>query len=218
MNALIVVDVQNDFLPGGALPVPDGDAVIPIINALQPCFDLVVATQDWHSPDHVSFAAAQGDNQVDDVIEAGDGRHARWPVHCVAGTPGAALAAGLDVARIEHLVRKGSDRQFDSYSGFFDEGRRGTGLSAYLHQRGVKEVYVGGLALEYCVRATAVDAVREGFKTHVIIDATRAISAAPGGMALTIEDLQAAGVELTTADEVRQRLIGNSIGFDKQNR
>lgn len=205
MNALIVVDVQNDFLPGGALPVPDGDAVIPIINALQPCFDLVVATQDWHPPDHVSFAQTHGGSQVGDEIEAGDGRQVRWPAHCVAGTQGAAAAAGLDTARIEQIVRKGSDRRFDSYSGFFDDGRRDTGLSEYLRQRGAQDVYVCGLALEYCVRATALDALREGFRTYVVIDATRAIGAAPGDMALAIEDLQAAGVELMTAEEVRQR-------------
>lgn len=206
MNILIVVDVQNDFLSGGALPVPDGDSVIPTINALQPCFDLVVATQDWHPANHISFAATYPGKQVGDEVEVGGRRQRLWPVHCVADTPGAALAAGLDTNRIEQTFRKGVDRQADSYSGFFDDNRRGTGLSEYLRQRSVDDVYLCGLALEYCVRATALDAVHEGLKTHVIIGATRAINAAPGDMALTIEDLQAAGVERISAEDVRGRL------------
>ena len=207
MNALIIIDVQNDFLPGGALPVPDGDAVISTINALQRCFDLVVATQDWHPSDHVSFVTTHPGKQRGDEIEVGGRRQLLWPAHCIAGTPGAELAAGLDAARIEHIVRKGDDRQFDSYSAFFDDGRRGTGLSAYLRQRGVNHLYLCGLALEYCVRATALDALREGFPTHVIVDATRALDAAPGDMARTIEDLQAAGVELINTGEVCNRFV-----------
>lgn len=207
MNALIIIDVQNDFLPGGALPVPDGDAVISTINALQPRFDLVVATQDWHPSDHVSFATTHPGKQRGDEIEVGSRRQLLWPAHCIAGTPGAELAAGLDTARIEHIVRKGDDRQSDSYSAFFDDCRHGTGLSAYLRQRGVNHLYLCGLALEYCVRATALDALREGFPTHVVIDATRALDAAPGDMARTIEDLQAAGVELITTGEVCNRFV-----------
>ena len=206
MNALIVVDVQNDFLPGGALPAPDGDAVIPPINALQPCFDLVVATQDWHPPDHVSFAATHPGSRVGDEIDLGNRRQILWPVHCVAGSPGAALAGGLDTARIERVFRKGADREVDSYSGFFDDERHDTGLGDYLRQRGVTDIYVCGLALEYCVQATAIDARGEGWKTHVILDATRGIDAAPSDMARAIEALQAVGVELLMSDDVRRRL------------
>lgn len=206
MNALIVVDVQNDFLPGGALPVLDGHAIIPLINALLPCFDLVVATQDWHPPDHVSFAASHPGTHAGEEIELVGRRQILWPVHCVAGSPGAALASGLETSRIERIFRKGVDRHVDSYSGFFDDGRVSTGLGEYLRQRGASTLYLCGLALEYCVQATALDACREGWKTHVILDATRAIDAAPGDMARVVESLQAAGIELVTSDEVRRRL------------
>lgn len=203
MKALIVVDVQNDFLPGGALPVTDGHAIVPLINALQPRYDLVVATQDWHPPDHVSFASTHAGKHVGDEIELDGRRQVLWPVHCVAGSPGAALADGLNTARIERVFRKGVDRRVDSYSGFFDDGRSSTGLGEYLHQRGVTEVYVCGIALEYCVRATAIDATSEGFTTHVVLDATRGIDASPGDMALAIEDLQAAGVEILMSEDIR---------------
>lgn len=188
-----------------ALPVPDGDAIIPLINALQSCFDLVVATQDWHPRDHVSFAASHSGKQLGDEIELDGRRQVLWPVHCVAGSPGAELAAGLETARMARVIRKGADRGLDSYSGFFDDGRSSTGLSKYLHQRGVADVYVCGLALEYCVQATALDAKAEGFKTYVILDATRGIDASPGDMARAIEDLQAAGVEILMSEEVRRR-------------
>lgn len=206
MNALIVVDMQNDFLPGGALPVPDGQAVIPVINALQPCFDLVVATQDGHPPDHVSFAASHPGKHAGEEIELDGRRQILWPVHCVAGSPGAALAGGLETARIKRVFCKGVGRDMDSYSGFFDDGRVSTGLGDYLRQRGATVLYLCGLALEYCVLATALDARREGWQTHVILDATRALGAAPGDMARAIESLQAAGVELLTSDQVRGRL------------
>lgn len=206
MNALIVVDVQNDFLPGGALPVVDGQAIIPLINDLQPCFDLVVATQDWHPPDHVSFAESNPGKRVGDAVDVGGCRQILWPVHCVADSPGAALANGFETARIERVFRKGVDHRVDSYSGFFDDGRVSTGLGDYLRQRGATELYLCGLALEYCVRATALDAQDQGFKTHVIVDATRALEAAPGDMARAIESLQAAGVELLMSDEVRRRV------------
>lgn len=206
MNALIVVDVQNDFLPGGALPVTDGQAIIPLINALQPCFDVVVATQDWHPADHVSFAESHPGTRVGEEIDLDGRRQILWPVHCVADSPGAALAGGLETARIERVFRKGVDRHVDSYSGFFDDGRVSTGLGDYLRQRGAIHLYLCGLALEYCVRATALDARREGWNTHVILDATRALEAAPGDMARAIESLQAAGVELLMSDEVRSRL------------
>ncbi|HJT34368.1 MAG TPA: bifunctional nicotinamidase/pyrazinamidase [Pirellulales bacterium] len=206
MNALIVVDVQNDFLPGGALPVTDGQAIVALINALQPCFDMVVATQDWHPPDHVSFAESYPGTHVGEEIEIDGRRQILWPVHCIAGSPGAALAGGLETARIERMFRKGVDRQLDSYSGFYDDGRVSTGLGDYLRQRRATELYLCGLALEYCVRATALDAQDQGFKTHIIVDATRALEAAPGDMARAIESLQAAGVELLMSDEVRSRL------------
>jgi nicotinamidase/pyrazinamidase len=178
MKALLVIDIQNDFLPGGSLAVADGDAVIPVVNALQPYFDLVVATQDWHPAGHGSFAASYPGRQPFELHELGGLPQVLWPTHCVQNTPGAALAEALDQRRIEAIFRKGTDPQIDSYSGFYDNGhRKSTSLADYLRGRGVTQVYVAGLAADYCVFYTAQDALAEGFATFLIKDATRAISA-----------------------------------------
>ena len=163
MKALIIVDVQNDFCPGGALPVPEGDRVVEVINRIQPGFDLVVATQDWHPADHGSFAANHPGRRPGEQIELAGLPQILWPVHCVQGTPGAELHPGLDRSRIARVFRKGTDPSVDSYSGFFDNGRRAsTGLGEYLKDQGVTDVYVCGLATDYCVKATALDAVASG--------------------------------------------------------
>lgn len=209
MNALVLIDLQNDFLPGGALAVPEGDAVLPLANALQPLFDVVVATQDWHPPDHVSFAVTHPGKQVGETIEVAERRQELWPVHCVADTAGAALSSALDTSRIARVFRKGTDRQVDSYSALFDAAHiHDTGLAAYLRQRGVSEVYVCGLATDYCVKCSAIDARREGFNTHFIPDASRGIEAAPGDIARAIEDMRRAGVEVVTSAELRRCLGG----------
>lgn len=177
MKALLLIDIQNDFVPGGALAVPGGADIIPLVNRLQPRFDLVVATQDWHPAGHLSFASSHPGKQVFDRIELYGLAQVLWPDHCVQGTPGAELHPDLDQHRIEAIFRKGMAREIDSYSGFFDNGhRRSTGLADYLRGRGVTEVYLAGLAADYCVFFSAKDARGQGFDTFIIEDATRAIS------------------------------------------
>lgn len=207
MNALLLIDLQNDFLPGGALPVPEGDAVLPTANALQPLFDVLVATQDWHPPDHVSFAVNHPGKRVGETIEVEGRPQMLWPVHCVANTAGAALSDELETSRIARVFHKGIDRRVDSYSALFDAaGLHDTGLSNYLRERSVSGVYVCGLATDYCVKCSAIDAQREGFDTHFIQDASRGIEAAPGDVDRAIDDMRRAGVKVVTSAEVRRRL------------
>lgn len=203
MNALILTDIQNDFCPGGALAVAEGDRVIPVVNRLQPEFDLVVATQDWHPANHGSFAANHPGKKPGDRIELAGLPQVLWPVHCVQNTPGAELHPQLDQSRIARVFRKGVDSEIDSYSGFFDNGhRRSTGLGEYLRERGVSEVYLCGLATDYCVKFTALDALSLGLKTRVIADACRGINLQPGDVDRALDQLWAAGA---TVVESRQR-------------
>jgi nicotinamidase/pyrazinamidase len=177
MKALIIVDVQNDFARGGALEVPDADAIMPVINDLQQRFDLVVATQDWHPMHHQSFASAHPGKRPFETIMLEGLEQVLWPDHCVQGTSGAQFHAGLNMNRIEAIFRKGMEINIDSYSGLYDNGhRKSTGLAGYLRERKVNEVYVCGLAADYCVFFTAKDLLKEGFSTVFIEDATRAIS------------------------------------------
>lgn len=200
-SALILVDIQNDFLPGGALAVPDGDQVIPVVNRLMPVFDFVVATQDWHPASHGSFATNHpGKRPYEQGVLAGLPQ-TFWPVHCVQQSHGAALASDLDVARISRVIRKGTDPLVDSYSGFFDNNRRtATGLGDYLRGQYVTDVFVAGLATDYCVKATALDARRLGFAVTLIQDACRGVNLEPGGVARAFEELRAAGVDITQSD------------------
>lgn len=178
MHALIIVDLQYDFLPNGPLEVPLGDEIIPEINRLQPEFDLVLATQDWHPAGHKSFASVHGGCQPFDVIDLEGLEQVLWPDHCIQGTSGAALTDQLDMRRIEAIFRKGTDTAIDSYSGFFDNGKRkNTGLAGYLRDRSVTAVSVCGLAADYCVHFTAMDALEQGFDTYVIEAAVRPIDA-----------------------------------------
>lgn len=177
MNALILVDIQRDFLPGGALPVPRGDEIVPVVNGLLGRFDLVVATQDWHPPDHVSFASAHPGKKVFETISLGGIEQVLWPDHCVQGSRGADFADLLNLNPVEAIFRKGTDRTIDSYSGFFDNGhRKSTGLGDYLKGRKVDRAYVAGLAAEYCVYYTIMDGLELGFEMVLIRDATRAIA------------------------------------------
>jgi nicotinamidase/pyrazinamidase len=204
MKALIIVDVQNDFCPGGALPVPDGDRVVEIINRIQPRFDLVVATQDWHPAAHGSFAANHPGRKPGEQIELGGLPQILWPVHCVQGTPGAELHAALNRSRIARVFHKGSDAGVDSYSGFFDNGRRwSTGLSEYLKGQGVTEVYVCGLATDYCVKFTALDAVGLGVKTYLIEDACRGVELREGDIRQAVQQMREQGVTVIQAKELR---------------
>ncbi len=197
MKTLIVVDVQNDFIDGGALAVPGGSEVVPIINDLQAGFDLIVATQDWHPASHASFAANHPGRQPFDQIDLHGLPQTLWPVHCVRGTPGADFAPGLERTRWERTFQKGTDPEIDSYSGFFDNGhRRATGLGDYLRERGVEEVTVVGLATEYCVKFTALDALTEGLRVFVVENACRGVELRPGDTARALEEMRAAGAEI----------------------
>lgn len=199
-QALIIVDVQHDFLPGGALPVPEGDQVIPVINRLQSQFELVVATQDWHPPGHGSFASAHPGRRPGEVIELHGLPQVLWPDHCVQGTFGAELARGLETSRIARIFQKGTDPGVDSYSGFFDNGHRhDTGLAEYLRQQGVGIVRVAGLATDYCVKYTALDAVRLGFETHLFLPACRGVNLQPGDVERAVEEMRAAGVRILSS-------------------
>jgi nicotinamidase/pyrazinamidase len=200
VKALLIVDVQNDFCPGGALAVPGGDQVIPPVNRLQPHFDLVVATQDWHPPDHGSFAANHEGREPGDVVELAGLEQILWPVHCVQHTHGAAFHADLDQARIAKVFQKGTDPRIDSYSGFFDNARRkATGLGDYLKEQAVGDVYVCGLATDYCVKFTALDALGLGFATYVIEDACRGVNLKPNE---AIEAMRAEGVQVVQAAQI----------------
>ncbi len=173
MNALIIVDVQNDFLPGGALPVKNGDTIITVINELQNAFDLVVATQDWHPADHKSFASSHhGKNVFEEIILDGLPQ-VLWPDHCVQETKGAEFSSLLNTKKIEAIFRKGMNKNIDSYSGFFDNGKKkATGMGAYLKGRGITTIYIAGLAADYCVNFTAIDGLELGFKSVIISNAT----------------------------------------------
>lgn len=207
-SALILVDLQNDFLPGGALPVPRGNEVIPLANALAKRFDLVVATQDWHPPRHGSFAATHEGRKPGDVIDLNGLPQVLWPVHCVQHTRGAAFAAELDQGRIARVFQKGIDPRVDSYSGFYDNGQRNaTGLGGYLTAVGVTDVYICGLATDYCVKATALDAVKLGFRALVVEDACRGVDLTPGDVIFAVEEMKRAGVHLVrSADVIADRM------------
>jgi len=197
MNALIIVDLQNDFLPGGALAVPGGDEVIPLANELQRRFDVVLATQDWHPPDHGSFAANHPGNKPGDRIMLDGIEQILWPVHCVQNTPGAEFVASFDTKRIGRIFQKGTDPKIDSYSTFFDNAhRRSTGLGDYLKERSVTDVYLVGLALDYCVKYSALDARQLGLNAHVIVDACRGIALDPGDLDRALDEMKRAGATL----------------------
>jgi nicotinamidase/pyrazinamidase len=203
-TALILVDVQHDFLPGGALAVPQGDEVLPIIAALQPQFDHIVATQDWHPADHGSFAANHPGSQPGQQIVLGGLPQILWPVHCVEGTSGANFPTTLDRSRWKRVFQKGRNLVVDSYSGFFDNARRGdTGLADYLREQGIRRVFVAGLALDYCVKFTALDAKSLGFETLLLIDATRAVNLQPEDGQRALEELKAAGIHCLESKDLK---------------
>ncbi|MEX3934633.1 bifunctional nicotinamidase/pyrazinamidase [Paraburkholderia phymatum] len=200
-EVLLVVDVQNDFMPGGALAVARGDEIVPLVNRLARRFSHVVLTQDWHPPSHVSFAANQAGRQPFETITLPYGEQVLWPTHCVQGTPGAALHADLDIPHARAVIRKGHHADVDSYSAFLEaDGKTPTGLAGYLRDTGVTRVWCCGLATDYCVAWSALDARAAGFEAAVIEDATRAIDL-NGSLDNAWRDMRAAGVErLQSAD------------------
>ncbi len=196
MNALIVVDMQNDFLPGGALAVKEGDVIVPLVNKLMEQFNLVVATQDWHPADHGSFAANHH-KTPGEIIELSGLAQILWPVHCVQRTSGADFAPGLHINKFQQVFQKGTDPNYDSYSGFYDNGhRKSTGLGDYLKTQGVTQVFVCGLATDYCVKFTALDAVAMGFRTTLIADAARGVNLQPGDVDHAIAEMRNAGIQI----------------------
>lgn len=210
MKVLVLVDIQNDFCPGGALAVPEGDLVVPVANKLisSGAFDLIVATKDWHPANHVSFAANHEGRNVFEQIALASGPQTLWPTHCVEGTPGAELHAELLQGRIDHIVHKGTDPEIDSYSGFFDNNHmKETPLQGLLLKeaaaRGVARddisVTVCGLALDYCVAATARDAATLGLKTEVVLDGCRAVNITPGDDLRALRELASVGVGVVSS-------------------
>ena len=200
-DALIVIDVQNDFCPGGALAVPDGDAVVPVVNRLQERFETVVLTQDWHPAGHRSFASSHGAEPFG-TVEMAYGTQVLWPDHCVQGTEGAALHPGLATKRASLLVRKGFRAGIDSYSAFFENDRRTvTGLAGYLRERGIGAVTLVGLATDFCVGYSALDAAGLGFRVRVVEDACRAIDL-QGSLATMVAEMSGAGVALVRSGDL----------------
>lgn len=197
MRALVLVDLQNDFLPGGALAVARGDETLGVANILLPRFEIAVATQDWHPPDHQSFASQHPGRSPGEVIDLHGLPQVLWPDHCVQGSHGSAFAEGLDLCRVQAIFQKGQDPTVDSYSGFFDNGRRrDTGLGAYLNERAATEVWVMGLATDYCVKWTALDARSLGFEVVFVEAGSRGVDLVVGDSARAIGELAAAGVRI----------------------
>ncbi|MEO0779091.1 MAG: bifunctional nicotinamidase/pyrazinamidase [Bacteroidota bacterium] len=203
MKALLLVDLQVDFCALGALEVPDGDAVIPLANQLMPAFDLVVATKDWHPANHGSFAANHPWRKPGQVIDLHGLPQVLWPIHCVQGSMGADFHAALHQDGIDAIIHKGTDPEIDSYSGFFDNGQRqATGLEGLLRERGVEEVYVLGLATDYCVKYTVLDALRLGFSTTLLTDATRGVELQAGDVAAALREMEETGAVLISSDAI----------------
>ncbi|MDH3689073.1 MAG: bifunctional nicotinamidase/pyrazinamidase [Gammaproteobacteria bacterium] len=198
---LLIVDVQNDFCPGGALAVSDGDQVVPVINRLAHLFPHKVLTQDWHPMGHLSFASSHSGREPFSTIQAPYGEQTLWPDHCVQGTPGAAFRVDLDVTGVEMIIRKGFRKHIDSYSAFFENDRSTTtGLSGYLRDRGFEKLFIVGLATDYCVAYSAIDARHQGFNVVIIEDGCRAIDL-EGSLAAAWEQIEQAGVQRVDSGE-----------------
>ncbi|PQO25766.1 bifunctional nicotinamidase/pyrazinamidase [Blastopirellula marina] len=201
MKALLLIDIQNDFLPGGALAVSEGDQVVPIANRLMELFPLVVATQDWHPGDHRSFASQHDGREVGEIIVLDGLEQVLWPDHCVQLSQGANLAKELNLNGVDHVIQKGTDVHIDSYSGFFDnDHRKSTGLEQLLRGHEVREVQLVGLATDYCVKFSALDAVALGFKTSVCLEGIRGVELNAGDCEKAIQEMQSAGVEIIQSE------------------
>jgi nicotinamidase/pyrazinamidase len=201
-SVFLVVDVQNSFLPGGSLAVKDGDEVIPVINRLAKRFAHVVMTQDWHTAGHISFASSHAGKKPFETIDLAYGKQVLWPDHCVQGTEGAALAKDLVVPQAELIIRKGYHRDIDSYSAFTEaDGKTTTGLAAYLKARKLQRLFIAGLATDFCVAWTAMDARRAGFEAYVIEDASRGIDT-QGSLATAWMEMTKAGVKRIQSSDI----------------
>lgn len=202
-SALIMVDLQNDFCAGGSLAVPGGDEVVPLANALQAHFDLIVATLDWHPHDHTSFAANHAGYAVGETIDLDGVQQVLWPVHCVQATNGAAFHPDLNTDKVTHVFHKGIDKFIDSYSAFFDNAhQRETGLGDYLKHQGIERVYIMGLATDYCVKFSALDAKHLGFDVYVLADACRGVELHAGDVAGAFDEMKQVGIHLVETKEI----------------
>lgn len=203
-DALLVIDLQNDFCPGGALAVEDGDQIIPLVNRLGQQFEHVILTQDWHPAKHISFASSHPGTKPFGTIEVAYGRQTLWPDHCIQGTPGADFHSSLDLPRSELILRKGFRREIDSYSAFLeDDHQTSTGLASYLRERGLRRIFLCGLAYDFCVRFSAIDGTAAGFECIVIEDATRAV-----GIPGSVEETQAA-FATHNIQQIQAKLVTN---------
>jgi len=208
-TALLLVDIQNDFIPGGALAVPDGDVVVSVANRLMDRFGLVVASQDWHPANHGSFVSRNPGKAVGDIIDLDGIDQIVWPDHCVEHTHGAAFVAGLNTDRIDHVVRKGTDADIDSYSIFFDNGhRKETGLQQYLKDQAVKRLVLVGLATDYCVKYSALDAREIGFEVILVTDGVRGVELKSGDCEKAVSEMKAAGVQTATSAQLMEQGAG----------
>ena len=202
MKALIIVDLQNDFLPGGTLAVPGGDEIVPIINRLQKRFGLVIATQDWHPKNHESFAFVQQRKPGEYIVLHGV-LQLLWPIHCVQNTFGAELFGGLEKSSIVKIIKKGTDKKVDSYSCFFDNGKKhSTDLDRFLKKKRITDVFIAGLATDYCVKYSVIDACMLGFNTFVIRDAVRGVKLFPGDVDRAFEEMEKAGAKIIDSSEL----------------
>jgi nicotinamidase/pyrazinamidase len=202
-RALIVIDVQNDFCPGGALAVPGGDRIIPTINRLSGKFKKVIATQDWHPENHVSFAVNHPGKKEYDVIRYKGIEQVLWPKHCVPGTKGAEFHPELNSEKIDLIVRKGNNPDIDSYSAFRENDKKTiTGLEGYLRKLGMNKIYFCGLALDYCVFYSAMDAEELGFETYVIIDGTKGIDSPKGNIEKTLNEMKDKGIKIVESKDL----------------
>lgn len=202
-KALLLVDVQNDFSPAGALPVPRGDEIVPVINSLLNKFDFVVATLDWHPKNHGSFASQYPGKNPGEIIKLSGADQILWPVHCVQNSEGAEFIPTLNKDAIDHVVCKGTHVEVDSYSGFYDNQKQhDTGLADYLKTNNITDVYVVGLATDYCVKFTAIDAVESGFNTFVIRDATKGVDMNSGDVEAAFSAMQDAGCKVIESKEL----------------
>ncbi|MVT65404.1 bifunctional nicotinamidase/pyrazinamidase [Bradyrhizobium pachyrhizi] len=200
--ALLVIDVQNCFLPGGSLAVKDGERVVPVINRIAKSFANVVMTQDWHTPGHISFASTHSGKKPFETVDLAYGKQVLWPDHCVQGTDGASLSKELAIPQAELIIRKGFHKDVDSYSAFTEaDGKTTTGLAAYLKARNVERVFVAGLATDFCVAWTALDARKAGFETYVVEDACRGIDT-QGSLAKAWDDMAKAGVKRIQSSDI----------------
>lgn len=201
-NCLIITDIQNDFCPGGALAVAGGNEIIPIVNSLTQKFDKVAATQDWHPSDHVSFAATHN-KELYDVITIDGIQQVMWPVHCVQGSLGADFHKDLDLRPVDLIIRKGSHRSIDSYSTFMENDKKTiTGLHSYLQGFAIQDLYFCGLATDYCVYYSAVDARNMGFNVSVILDACRGVDVPAGNIAATVQAMKERGIRILNHDDL----------------